>query len=130
MPLVDPDALATAAPDSPKGFVDPEEQAQQKPPSKDPNTFQAKFEKEQADARAKPNYHPERESEGVRQVAKALLGIENPLYVLKNESVMQNLYNAYQKGVFNKPLGEMISNAEDKVKDFSMKQLWEAAKEN
>lgn len=77
-----------------------------------------------------PNYHPERESQGVRQIAKGLDSLENPLYLLGNEGIPARLYHAYQKGTFNKPLGELIKDqVEDSVKDFSMKQLWDLAKE-
>src|SRR6266446_1638262 len=55
--------------------------------------------------------------------------LKNPMELMKDESIPAHLYNAYQKGTFNKPLGELISSASEAVKDFSLKQLWELAKE-
>jgi len=57
-------------------------------------------------------------------------GIANSFELWKDESLPAHLYNAQQKGVFNKPLGELVQNASSSVKNFSVNDLWEAVKKD
>ena len=56
--------------------------------------------------------------------------LKNPLTLWTEESMPARLVSAYKKGVFDKPVGELVHGAADAVKDFSVSELWEAAKKN
>jgi len=56
--------------------------------------------------------------------------LKNPWQLWTQESLPAHLASAYKKGVFDKPVGELVHGAAEAVKDFSVKGLVEAAKAN
>jgi hypothetical protein len=64
------------------------------------------------------NVNPEEYAQAAKDVWK----------LWSEESLPAHLVSAYRKGVFDKPVGELVHNAANAVKDFSVEQLWEAAK--
>lgn len=56
--------------------------------------------------------------------------LRNPWELWTKESLPAHAISAYQKGVFDKPIGELVHNAGEAVKDFSASELWDAAKKH
>lgn len=56
--------------------------------------------------------------------------LRNPMDLWRNESIIGNLYDAQQKGVFNKPWGELVKESKEEISKFSVGQMWDAAVQN
>lgn len=55
---------------------------------------------------------------------------EHALNLWRNESMVGHMYNAYQKGVFEKSMKDLVKSVPEQVKDFSLPELWNSAKDD
>lgn len=56
--------------------------------------------------------------------------LKNPWTLWLDESLPARVYKAAKDGTFDKPLGELVQEGKTAVQNFSIRDLWEAAKEH
>lgn len=56
--------------------------------------------------------------------------LKNPLQAVQEDSMIAHAYNAYKKGTFNKPIGELVKDIKEGVSDISAEKIWEAASQH